>query len=338
MKLTEFRKLIREEVRKVLNTRQLNEAFKSNILRSVFKDLKSTKTNARVASAFADSFVKYSEIALDQVTDADIQEVTPAQGLKMAKSGDRKIFVIFFSKQGGKNPYAKESWNKNIEPNTVIAIANGANEFLDVKFYGSYRNQQAGIATDKAASQMGYEKSGGRYGTGIVNVKRASEISDTAYVIDANKLAASGAATSVKDKLKLRTTQKTGAVAFLSPEKVKQDNLSRYREILTMQAAASPVDKLVLEIIEGLTRSIADAVKASKMTKYDQIMVAKKGNKEITASDAAYFLRSVLDAFEYYTRYKAASQRPGDWYDTDAAKYAKQIKDYHNQFRATYVQ
>lgn len=338
MKLTEFRKLIREEVRNVLNTRQLNEAFKSNILRSVFKGLKSSRSNAYVASQFADVFVRYSGIALDQVTDADIQEVTPAQGLKMAKSGDRKIFVIFFSKQGGKNPFAKESWNSQIEPNTVIAIANGDNEFLNVKTYGDYRNRGAGITTDKASSQLGYEKSGGRYGTGIVNVKRASEVSDTAYVIDANKLAQPGASTSAGEKIRLRTTQKTGAVAFLSPEKVKQDNLSRYRQILTMQAAASPVDKLVLEIIEGLTRSIADAVKASKMTKYDQIMVAKKGNKEITASDAAYFLRSVLDAFEYYTRYKAQSQRPGDWYDTDSAKYAKQIKDYHNQFRATYVQ
>jgi hypothetical protein len=325
MKKSELIQIIREEVRNVLRSR-LNEAFKSSILRDIIKTLQGS-TRFGVAKDFANSFVKQSKIPLDQVTDNDIQEMSPDAAYKMIrKSGDPRLYVVFMNKAGGTNPYAKEKWNTKIPPNSIIAIANGQNMFLDVA-YTRY-SREPGLKASKDSSGIGIEKSGGRFGTGIVNVKRASEVSDVAYVIDSSKLHASGKDTSALQSL--RTTQKTGAVAFMTPEQFRKDNFARYKEILQNQAAATPVDKMVMEFINLATAAITKAVSTATVNRYDQITVGTLKGKDVTASDLSYTMRNVLDNFERYTSYmKQAAKYAGQesYYIPQAKAYALQIKE-----------
>ena len=331
MKKSELIQIIREEVRNVLRSR-LNEAFKSSILRDIIKTIESS-TRFGLAKDFANSFVKQSKIPLDQVTNDDIQEMSPEAAYKMIrKSGDPRLYVVFMNKAGGTNPYAKEKWNTTIPANSVIAIANGQNMFLDVTY--SRFSREPSLRASKDYSGIGIEKSGGRYGTGIVNVKRASEVSDVAYVIDSSKLRASGKDTSALQSL--RTAQKTGAVAFMTPEQFRKDNLTRYKEILRNQAAATPVDKMVMEFINLATAAITKAVSTATVNRYNQITVGTLKGRDVTASDLSYTMRNVLDNFERYTSYmKQAAKYAGQesYYTNEAKAYALRIKEELNSIK-----
>ncbi len=336
MKKSELIQIIREEVRNVLRSR-LNEAFKSSILRDIIKTIESS-TRFGLAKDFANSFVKQSKIPLDQVTDDDIQEMSPDAAYKMIrKSGDPRLYVVFMNKAGGTNPYAKEKWNTKIPPNSIIAIANGQNMFLDMAY--SRFSREPGLRASKDYSGIGIEKSGGRYGTGIVNVKRASEVSDVAYVIDSSKIHASGKDTSALQSS--RTTQKTGAVAFMTPEQFRKDNLTRYKEILRNQAAATPVDKMVMEFINLATAAITKAVSTATVNRYNQITVGTLKGRDVTASDLSYTMRNVLDNFERYTSYMKQAAEAGEsptggrnsYYTNEAKAYALRIKEELNSIK-----
>jgi len=336
MKKSELIQIIREEVRNVLRSR-LNEAFKSSILRDIIKTIQGSARFGMVTD-FANSFAKQSKIPLDQVTDDDIQEMSPDAAYKMIrKSGDPRLYVVFMNKAGGTNPYAKDKWNTTIPPNSLIAIANGQNMFLHVA-YTRYSNEPD-LRASKDSSNIGIEKSGGRYGTGIVNVKRASEVSDVAYVIDSSKLHAAGKDTSALQSL--RTRQKTGAVAFMTPEQFRKDNFTRYKEILRNQAAATPVDKMVMEFINLATAAITKAVSTATVNRYNQITVGTLKGRDVTASDLSYTMRNVLDNFERYTSYMKQAAEAGEsptggrtsYYTNEAKAYALQIKEELNSIK-----
>jgi hypothetical protein len=190
--------------------------------------------------------------------------------------------------------------------------------------------------TPGTGDNLGVGKSGSGYGsTGLYNVKRVSEMADVAYVIDLSNLKATKG---TKEKIALRTSQKAGAVAFMSAKDFKNDNLKRYQQILRDKAANSPIDKIVLDTIGLVSDSIKQGVGNLTIGAYDSIIVgtSPKG-REVKASDAANFLRQVLDDYERYIQYSkqakqaASSGERSNYYSEEANQYALSLKQKANK-------
>lgn len=325
MKAQELRKLIREEVRKVLSEQSLNEDFKSPILRRL---LSFGQRTGWKPNTIAKAFYNMSKVALDQVEDSSITKMTPEQAYKTLKKTNPNAIVFYISEKGGTNPYAKDSYYAKIKPGTLLAVASGDN-----KFYSISTSSLVSKMNIASGDNLGVPKTGSGYGsTGLYNVKRIAEVADTAYVIDLSELKNAGLGTS--EKIKLRTTQKAGATAFMTADQFKKDNLNRYRQILANRAAGQgteAISKSVQEVILKISADIAKAVGSRTTGKYDAIVVGTDSRgREVTASDAAYFLRSILDTFERYIR--------DSRYADENSYYAQQVKTYALELKSKIAQ
>jgi hypothetical protein len=246
------------------------------------------------------------------------------------KKDNPNAIVFYMSEAGATNPYAKSYRDKKILPGTLLGIASGDNKFYSINYPGRYIYKQAlqrKIATmiPGTGDNLGVAKSGsGSDSTGLYNVKRVAEIADTAYVIDLTNLKATKG---TSEKIALRTSQKSVATAFMSAKEFKNDNLARYKEILKSRAASSPIDKQVLDAITAVTDAIKAGVGSKTIGRYDSIILGQdpKG-REVKASDAASFLRSVLDNYE---RFVDASKNVSD--HEPAKKYANALRIQFNK-------
>jgi hypothetical protein len=250
------------------------------------------------------------------------------------KKDNPNAIVFYISEKGGTNPYAKSTYDGKINPGTLLGIASGDNKFYSVnwpkysKANTKYPEPTMGLGT---GDNLGVPKTGSGYGsTGLYNVKRVAEVADIAYVLDLTNLKAT---IGTKEKIELRTSQKTGATAFMSAKDFKNDNLRRYQAILKDKAASSPIDRDVLETIGLVSDAIKQGVGALTTGKYDNIIVGQdpKG-REVKASDAANFLRQVLDDYERFIQYskqakeaEAEGQR-SNYYGEEAKNYALSLK------------
>lgn len=333
-----LRNLIREEVKKALTKHSLNEEFASNILR---KMLVGTPGKNGYGSGYSKditkAFYNFTKVALDKVEDSDIQKMDPSLAYKtLKKNGGENLIVFYISEAGGENPYGKDNITKNIKPGTLLGIATGDNKFYSMN-YPRWSNPlikkgpSMGLGS---GDSLGVPKTGSGYGsTGLYNVKRVSEVADVAYVIDLSELQATK---STKEKIALRTTQKSGAVAFMTAKQFKDDNMYRYKEILKDRAASGGTDMIIKGVqaaIQTVSNAMSQAVGSMTTGKYSDIIVGKnpKG-REVKASDAANFLRNMLDNFERYVtsskqaeEYKKQEFRDS-YYDEQAKSYALQLK------------
>jgi hypothetical protein len=332
--LDTLKKLIREEIQKAIKS-QINEEFASPILRKL---LKGTPGQAKYSSGYtkdiAQAFYNMSKVALDKVEDKDITKMLPLQAYKTMKKDNPNAIVFYMSEAGATNPYAKDSYDKKINPGTLLGIASGDNKFYSVQ-WSKYRNSELGKQGPTmglgTGDNLGVGKTGSGYGsTGLYNVKRVAEVADVAYILDLTNLKAT---IGTKEKIELRTSQKTGATAFMSAKDFKNDNLRRYQAILKDKAASSPIDRDVLETIGLVSDAIKQGVGALTTGKYDNIIVGQdpKG-REVKASDAANFLRQVLDDYERFIQYskqakeaEAEGQR-SNYYGEEAKNYALSLK------------
>jgi len=330
-----LKSLIREEIKKALIKSSLTEAFASPILQRLLKgDLR--KMHTGYTKEIAQAFYNMSKVALDKVVDSDIQRMDPSLAYKtLKKNGGENLIVFYMSEKGGKNPYAKDSYSGTIPPNTLLGIASGDNKFYSID-YPRYSAKPAPEMKQGTGDNLGVQKTGSGWGsTGLYNVKRVSEVADVAYVIDLSKLQATK---STKEKIELRTTQKSGATAFMTAKQFKQDNINRYNAILASKVVNTGPDvisKQIQDVIQTISADIAHAVGSMTIGKYSRIIVGKdpKG-REVTAADASNFIRNMLDNFERYIDClnEAAKESIDDnYYKKSAAKYALTIKNLINK-------
>lgn len=345
-----LRNLIREEVRKALAKHSLNEDFASPILRKILvgtpgKNGWGTGYRKEIAQAF----YNMSKVALDKVEDADIKKMDPVDAYKNLKKqggvGGTDLIVFYMSEKGTTNPYAKESYNKTIAPGTILGVASGDNKFYSINYsrYAAKNNPKASnVMGQGSGDNLGVQKTGSGYGsTGLYNVKRVAEVADVAYVINLSDLRTRYG---TKEKIELRTSQKSGAVAFMTADQFKKDNMNRYREILKDRAAAGGTD-MIIKGVQAAIQTVSDAMTAAigsmTMGKYSDIIVGKdpKG-REVKASDAANFMRNVLDNFERYIsamkqaeEYKKQGRDRDSYYDEQAKSYALELKKQINKAR-----
>jgi hypothetical protein len=336
-----LRNLIREEVKKALAGHSLNEAFASPILRKILIGIPGKNGyGSGYSKEIAQAFYNMSKVALDKVEDSEIQRMDPSLAYKtLKKNGGENLIVFYISEDGGENPYGKDSSAIQIKPGTLLGIASGDNQFYSMgwpKWNITSRKKGVTMATGDKGDNLGVSKTGSGYGsTGLYNVKRVSEVADVAYVIDLSNLKATKG---TKEKIALRTSQKAGAVAFMSAKDFKNDNLKRYQQILRDKAANSPIDKIVLDTIGLVSDSIKQGVGNLTTGAYDSIIVgtSPKG-REVKASDAANFLRQVLDDYERYIQYSkqakqaASSGERSNYYSQEANQYALSLKQKANK-------
>jgi hypothetical protein len=257
---------------------------------------------------------------------------------KNLKKGSTRKLAFYVSEKGGENPYAKDSYDKTIKAGTLIGVATGDNKWYEYS-YSRYSARTAGAMSPmgsgrKSGSPIGIQKQGSGYGsTGIYNVKRGAEIADTVYVLD---LLSIQQKYSTKEKVALRTKQKSGAVAFMTAKQFKDDNMSRYNEILRNRAAASGTDNIIKGVqaaIQEVSAKMSAAVGNMTTGRYNNIILGQdpKG-REVTASDAANFMRNMLDNFERYISYSKqdaeakASGSTSSWNAEEVKKYALELK------------
>lgn len=329
-----LKKLIREEIQKAIKS-QINEEFASPILRKLLKgDPGKNKWSSGYSKEISQAFYNMSKIALDKVEDKDITKMLPLQAYKTMKKDNPNAIVFYISEKGGTNPYAKSTYDGKINPGTLLGIASGDNKFYSMN-YPRWRNSEMGKKGPTmglgTGDNLGVGKTGSGYGsTGLYNVKRVAEVADIAYVLDLTNLKTTKG---TKEKIELRTSQKAGATAFMSASDFKKDNLSRYQAILRDRAASSPIDKDVLETIGLVSDAIKQGVGSLTTGKYDSIIVGQdpKG-REVKASDAANFIRQVLDDYERYIQYaKQAKEAESEgsrsnYYSEEAKQYALSLK------------
>ena len=317
--------LLSHMVKSMNESVELNEAFKSNKLASLFRN-----TRGQIDKNLAQAFYRMSKIKMDQVEDHDIIEMDP----KTAYKDKRESAVYFYFTHNEKeNPYATSEYadDRRIPANTLLAITNGKNEFYGVN-WKRFGEKGYVMSLGSVGDSAGIGKSHSRYGgTGLSNMKRVSDVADVAYVLDLNVLRNRYDVSALKDT---RSAAKAGAIAFKTDKEFKQENLNRYNTIIANRAAEMPIDKMVADAIDTLSAQIKDALAKGEKTRYNEILLGRtpKG-REAKISDAANHMQRILDDFQRYVSYTNQAEEEkkagygGDYYAREVKNYAKSITD-----------
>ena len=312
------------------STESLNEAFASTKLASIL-----TGGN-KMDKDLPKAFYQMAKIALDKIQDVDIIEMDPATAKKEKRAN---AIYMYFTTNAKENPYAgKSAWreDREIPANTLLAITNGQNEWMATEWQRTYNRSQKAtrvLKTTKRDDSAGIAKSGARseYGSGISSMKQVAELADRAYCLDLDILRARYSTTAQRDE---RAAAKKGAIAFQNDKEFKAENLSRYNDIIANRAAKMPIDKMVADAIDTISKQIKDALAKGEKTRYNEILLgtSSKG-REAKLQDAASHMQRILDDFQRYVSYTNQAEEEkkagygGDYYAREVKNYAKNITD-----------
>lgn len=310
-----------EFVENKLNEGTLNEAFASAKLASLL-----TGGNA-MPKDLAKAFYSMSRIALDKVQDVDIIEMDP----ETAKKEKRANAVYFyFTTNEKENPFASDSYYSKVPANTLLAITDGQNEWMNVEWM---RNGGRSLKVTKRDDSAGIAKSSANasFGTRISSLKQVVELADRAYCMDLEILRARYSTAAVQSE---RAAAKRDAIAFKSDKDFKAENKARYNAILAQKASEMPIDKVVADAIDQLSEQIKDALAKAEKGRYGELIMGldPKG-REVKLSDASNLMRNILDDYQRYVgeivqaeKEKAAGYG-GSYYDNSLKQRSKNIMD-----------
>lgn len=312
-----------EFVENKLNEGTLNEAFGSAKLASLL-----TGGNS-MPKDLASAFYNMSKLALDKIQDVDIIEMDP----QTAKKEKRASAVYFyFTTNEKENPYTKDNWTRKIPANTLLAITDGSNEWMNAE-WSRYGNKGKILKTTKRDDSAGISKSSANasYGSGISSMKQVADLADRAYCLDLDILKARYSTEVIKLE---RGAAKRGATAFQSDKDFKAENKARYNAILAQKASELPIDKVVLDAIEELSNQIKDALAKGEKGKYNELIMGHdpKG-REVKLSDASNLMRNILDDYQRFVGEVAQSEKEkaagygGTYYDSSLKQRSKNIID-----------
>ena len=315
----------------------LNEAFKSTLLASLF----SGGRNGKLDSDLAKAFYGTAKIKMDLVEDEDLLVMDP---IKAYKNKQPDTIIFYISDAPKENPYApSDSWHdhKHIPgEGYLLAVASGENTFYTKSWgtrYSSDRTRKLVTTDNNTSDSVGISKKyKGWDGTGLYNVKRIAEVADRAVVLNMALLRQKYSSVEQRNQ---RDAAKKGAIAFKSDKDFKSENMKRYQEILANKAAALPLDKMVADAIETLTKQIKDGLAKGEKGRYGDVIIGtKKNGSEAKMRDAANHMSNILDDYNRYVSYIAQAEesekRYGDresYYERESKAYAKHVKDKINQ-------
>jgi len=294
-----------EYIEESVDVEMISEAFKSSKLRNL---MNTTDASGRDIKQLAKAFYGFSKLKLDKVEDQHLQDYSASEATKQFRSNkDAVVFYIIDNEK--QNPYApRDNYNYNLHTDLrpgILAVTVGGNK--------SYSGWDA---------------------TGLATLKRISEVADRAIVINIQALRADADGIDSRKEIEARIEAKSGAIAFKSDKDFKKANMARYQEILSTKAAKLPLDKMVEDSINLLTKHIADAIKTGEKTSYGEIKLGQdKRGRDIKATDASNMMSNILHDYERYVRYMADAEKEKEsgystgYYEKEAKQYAKNISD-----------
>ena len=317
---------------------ELNEAFKSSKLRNLMNMDHGHTSYGKKIHGLAQAFYNLTNAKLDQIRDEHLIDYpNPEKAAKEFKK-DTSVVVFYIADNEKTNPYAdRNSYNDLIRPG-IIGLSQGS-EFLGAHYAGSGKRLgknkgKADYVTSisKESAIGGNKKYKGWEASGLYTVKRVSEVADRAIVV--NLEAFKGNELDARPKVQARAEAQEGAIAFQSAEDFKKAQRKRYQDILATKASKLPLDKIVEDSINTLTKHIADAMKSGEKTKYNEIKIGEdRKGREIKITDAANIMSGILGDYERYVRYMADAEREKDsgyssgYYEKEAKEYAKKVTD-----------
>jgi hypothetical protein len=312
-----------ESFSEFIENNKLNEAFASSKLAGLLVGAE------KMPKDLPKAFYNMSKLALDKIQDVDIIEMDP----ETAKKEKRANAVYFyFTTNEKENPYSASDWStRTIAANTLLAITNGQNEWMNAEWQRrgarvlkvTKRDDSAGVSKSSANSS---------YGSKISSLKQVVELADRAYCLDLDILRARYSTSELQSQ---RSDAKRGATAFQSDKDFKAENIRRYNDILATKAAELPLDSLVSKAIETIADQIKDGIAKGLKGKYDELIVGldPKG-REVKMNDAANLMRNILDEYSRYVgdavnqEKEVAAGYGGSYYEGSMKNRAKNIQDY----------
>ena len=317
---------------------ELNEAFKSSKLRNLMNMDHGHTSYGRKIHGLAQAFYNLTKAKLDQIGDEHLIDYpNPEKAAKEFKK-NTDVVVFYIADNEKTNPYAdKNSYNDLIRPG-ILGLSQGS-EFLGAHYAGSGKRlgKNKGksdyvTSISKESAIGGNKKYRGYEASGLYTVKRVAELADRAIVV--NLEAFKGGELDARPKVQARAEAQEGAIAFQSAEDFKKAQRKRYQDILATKASKLPLDKIVEDSINVLTKHIADAMKGGEKTKYNEIKIGEdKRGREIKITDAANIMSGILGDYERYVRYVADAEKEKDsgyssgYYEKEAKEYAKRVTD-----------
>ena len=322
------------------NQFEVNEALKSSKLRNLMNMQAAGTKYGSHNKDLTKAFYGLTKIKLDKLEDSAFIDYADPKKAYKELSKDRDYVVFYIVDNEKSNPHAAVgSWGYETVKPGLLALTRGK-DFLGVSYdqretqrdraarggkYGSYKKTLSKAETDAVG---GSKKYSGYEGSGISSIKRAAELADRAIALHLSS------GTSADSDRSARTKAREGAIAFTSGKDFKKANLARYNEILQNKAAALPLDKVVEDSINLLTKHITDAFKSGEKTQYGEtkIGVDKRG-REIKVTDASNIMSNLLNDYDRYVRYLTDAEKEKDsgystgYYEKNAKQYAKSIKD-----------
>ena len=314
-------------------TEMVSESFKSSKLRNLMNMTQAGHDSNAYGKEknLAAALYGLSKIKLDEIEDADLVDLRPSDAYKqLTKNTDYVVFYIVDNEKD--NPYAdKNSFRYPVLTPGILAVSRGKN-FLAVDYKYDVRKgsrKEFNMSYDDDRAIGGNKKYRGYDASGIYNVKRAADLADRAIAFDVTAMGKSA-----RDLIQQRAEAKEGAIAFTSDKDFKKAQMQRYRDILANKASKLPLDKIVEDSINMLTKHIADAMKSGEKTKYNEIKIGEdKRGREIKITDASNIMSSILGDYERYVRYMADSEKEkmdgysSGYYEREAKTYAKRVSD-----------
>ena len=317
---------------------ELNEALASSKLRGLIDIKKGGKELIKGIYGLA-------KIALDKVTDdMIISNSNPVEVYKKAKTFGN-VIVFWISRNEKENEYAPSSrYVEMIPGNCLLAVSNGSNEmFQNDSIWTRNDDTIGGKKSTRILRNMGkypgskdtvgVNKSHNQYsGTGLGNIKRIAEVSDECYIINLDALRDS---LSTNDKTSARAEARSGATALTNPKKIKEDNLTRYNDILAKRADnPDKIDKKVKEIIEDAHQFLMAGLAKKELGNYNELTIGKdpKG-REIRPRDLNNYISNILSDYQgyvsAYVNMKTEEEQYGkasSYYMRDAKRKALELK------------
>lgn len=321
----------------------ITEAFGSQRLAQLFMG-----TNGKLDKHLAKAFYGSTKVAMDKVQDEDIISTDPQTAYKAKQTN---TIVFYISDNEKENPHAPHDGYRSNQTipggGYLLAVTSGGNKFYDQTWtsssrYSSRKNDDRNlkIVGNNPTDSIGIgKKYKGWDATGLYNVKRIAEVADRAIVINVELLQQKYSTTNKRND---RHLAKSGAAAFKSHDDFKQENKTRYEQILATKAASLPLDKMVADAIDTLTQQIKDGLSKGEKTKYGEISIGtnRKGN-HVKMKDASNHMSSILDDYSRYVDYvqqdAESEKRYGSsesWYQREVKNYAKRIKDGVNKIES----
>lgn len=316
---------------------ELNEALASSKLRGLIGIKQGGKELIKGIYGLA-------KIALDKVTDdMIISNSNPVDVYKKAKTFGN-VIIFWISRNEKENPYAPNSgyasnqmYREMIPGNCLLAVSNGSNEmFQNDSIWNRNDDMKGGKKNTRRLKNMGkypgskdtigVNKSHNQYsGTGLGNIKRIAEVSDECYIINLDTLRAS---LSTNDKTSARAEAKSGATALINPKKIKEDNLTRYNDILAKKADnPDKIDKKVKEIIEDAHQFLMAGLAKKELGNYNELTIGKdpKG-REIRPRDLTNYISNILSDYQGYVSAYVNMKTEEEQFGTASSYYMRDAK------------